>query len=221
MPTLDEPLAFACCLLVMLLSFSLHESAHAYVADWLGDPTPREHGRVTLNPIKHLHWFGSVVLPLAILVFAPGMPMLGAAKPVPVIPGKLRDPARHTPIVYLVGPISNAILVVAFTLAFIGVRRFLLDGYDETVYDVATFAIRLNVFLVVLNSLPIPPLDGSRAVSYFLPNALRPWFYRLDPVGFIILLVLMLTGALTPVFMATAEPFWKWWSAWIAEWLVR
>lgn len=220
MPTLDEPLAFALCLLVMFLSFSLHESAHAYVADALGDPTPREHGRVTLNPLKHLHWFGSVVLPLAIFLLAPGM-MMGAAKPVPVIPAKLRDPARHTPIVYLVGPISNAILVVLFTLAFVAIRRFVLEGYDETVYDVATFAIRLNVFLVVLNSLPIPPLDGSRALAYFLPDALRSWFYRLDPIGFIILLVLMLTGALTPVFMATAEPFWKWWSSRIAEWLVR
>lgn len=220
MPTLDEPLAFALCMVVFFVSLTLHESAHAYTADALGDPTPRALGRLTLNPFKHLHWLGSVVLPLLLFVFAPGT-IYGAAKPVPVVPANLRDPTRHGVLVFLAGPLSNVALALVFTGVFVGLRRTIVPQYDETLYDVAYFAIRLNLTLVVLNSLPIPPLDGSRALAYFLPNSIRPWFYRLDPVGFIILIVLMLTGVLAPVFEATVEPVWRWWSALIAEWLVK
>jgi Zn-dependent protease len=218
-PTLDEPVAFCACVLVLLLSISLHESAHAYCADALGDSTARSQGRVTLNPLAHLHWLGSIVLPILLLIFMPAF-VMGAGKPVPVVRENLRNPARDFMWIAICGPLSNVVLAVVASVLFVLIKRITAIEHNELLYDVACFAIGLNLQLAILNSLPIPPLDGSRILAYLLPRSLQPIFYRIDPIGIIILVVLILTESLRPVFDATFPPLWSWWLDTLTRWLV-
>lgn len=204
--------------IILLLSIAWHESAHAYVADWLGDPNPRAQGRVTLNPIPHLHWLASVVLPGVMLYL--GLPPLGAGRPVPVALDRLKNPSRDFMLIAIAGPLSNLLQMGLWTALFVGLRRSEILPYNDLVYRWFGFAITVNISLAVLNSLPIPPLDGSRFMAYLLPKTIQPWFYRLDPIGFIILLGLVLFHILDPVMQATAGPMLKWWSDHYTAWLV-
>ena len=178
----------------MLASLTVHEAAHAWTADRLGDSTARLLGRVSLNPIVHIDLIGTIILP-ALAVFS-GLPILGWAKPVPVNLRQLRQPKRDFMLVAAAGPASNILLAVAAALVFHGVGGFEAMGARVTVASLMLSAVSINLLLAVFNMLPIPPLDGGNVLAGLLPDSMAGIFYALRQYGFIILYALLLTGLL-------------------------
>ena len=182
---------------VLLFSLTVHEMAHAWTADRLGDPTARLLGRVTLNPIAHIDPIGTILFPLIAIVT--GVPILGWAKPVPVNVRQLRNDRRDYMLVAAAGPASNIVLAVAAAafIALVPVSPQVLGepNVSAPVARFLTVMVRLNVLLAVFNMLPIPPLDGGNVLSGLLPrNAARLLDY-IRPYGFIVLYALILTDA--------------------------
>ena len=185
--------------IVLLFSLTVHEAAHAWTADRLGDPTARLLGRVSLNPLVHIDFIGTVVFPL--LAIVSGVPVIGWAKPVPVNVQKLRHARRDYVLVAAAGPMSNLTLAViaALILKLLPVSPVTLGEANITVpiASMLSRALYLNVLLAVFNMIPIPPLDGGNVIGGLLPRALA---YRFDslirPYGFILLYALMLTRGL-------------------------
>lgn len=180
---------------VLLFSLTVHEMAHAWSADRLGDPTARLLGRVSLNPIVHADLIGTIVFPLIAMVS--GAPLLGWAKPVPVNLRYLRHPRRDYVLVAAAGPASNLVIAVvaAIVLAIMPVSPQTLDQTTVTVPLAAILSqlVRLNVLLAVFNMIPIPPLDGGNVMAGLLPVSLAAIFNRLRPYGFLLLYALILS----------------------------
>ncbi len=182
--------------IVLLFSLTVHESAHAWTADRLGDPTARLLGRVSFNPLVHADLIGTVLFPLIAMVA--GVPLIGWAKPVPVNVHRLRHHRRDYVLVAAAGPASNLVLAV---VAAIGLRLLTVSpvtlGEPNISAPVASLlgrALQLNVLLAVFNMMPIPPLDGGNVIGGLLPRWLGSRFDALiRPYGFILLYALMLT----------------------------
>ena len=179
----------------LLFSLTIHEMAHAVTADWFGDPTARRLGRISLNPAVHIDPVGSLLLPL-FGILAGGF-VFGWAKPVPVNPANLKNHRRDFLVIAAAGPASNIFLAVAASLLLSAVP----DGSGAVggaTGVLATFGftmLQLNVLLAVFNMLPIPPLDGGNVLAGLLPEELATRYDRLmRPYGFLILIVLMMTG---------------------------
>jgi Zn-dependent protease len=182
---------------VLLFSLTVHEMAHAWTADRLGDPLARTLGRVSFNPLVHADPIGTFLFPL--LAMLGNVPLLGWAKPVPVDVRRLRYGRRGFVLVAAAGPASN--LLLAFTaaalLTVLPVSPVTM-GETSVSAPLATLfsrAVQLNVLLAVFNMLPIPPLDGGNVLSGLLPSGLAAGFDRLRPYGFFFLYALLLTGA--------------------------
>jgi Zn-dependent protease len=182
--------------IVLLFSLTVHEMAHAWTADRLGDPTARLLGRVSLNPLVHADPVGTVLFPLIAMVT--GAPLIGWAKPVPVNVRQLRHHRRDYVLVAAAGPASNLVMAVVAgcLLAVLPISPQTLHEANVSV-PLATFlsqAMRLNVLLAVFNMIPIPPLDGGNVLAGLLPNHLAGIFNQIRPYGFILLYALILTG---------------------------
>ena len=182
--------------IVLLFSLTVHEMAHAWTADRLGDPTARLLGRVSLNPLVHADPVGTVLFPLIAMIT--GAPLIGWAKPVPVNVRQLRHHRRDYVLVAAAGPASNLVMAVAAgcLLAVLPISPQTLDEANLSA-PLATFlsqAMRLNVLLAVFNMIPIPPLDGGNVLAGLLPRHLASVFNQIRPYGFILLYALILTG---------------------------
>lgn len=173
---------------VLLLVFSaiVHEVAHGWVALRLGDTTARDAGRLTLDPRAHLDGFGSVVLPVVLALM--GMPVIGFARPVPYDPSRLRHPRRDELLVALAGPASNLLQALLGALAL---RLVLAVAPAPALVFVLSTYIAVNVSLAFFNLVPLPPLDGSKVVLYFLRGRARQRYYELQRWSMFILLVVL------------------------------
>lgn len=183
--------------IVLLFSLTVHEAAHAWTADRLGDPTARLLGRVSLNPVVHSDPIGTIVFPLLAMISR--VPIIGWAKPVPVNIRRLRHPRRDYMLVAAAGPASNLVIafVAATVLAVMPVSPMVLDEPNVSV-PLATLlgrAVQLNLLLAVFNMLPIPPLDGGNVLSGLLPPNLGAMFDQIRPYGFLLIYAVILTPA--------------------------
>ena len=173
--------------LPILLAVTLHEAAHGWVAMKLGDPTAKEMGRVTFNPLSHIDLMGTVLIPSLLLLVSGGKMMFGFAKPVPVDFRRLKKPRRDIILVSAAGPGMNLLLALLAALSFH--LAFTLDGdLQEWVMTTLGNALWINVFLAVFNMLPIPPLDGGRVAIGILPWSLARHLVRLERAGIFIVL---------------------------------
>ena len=190
MLNISSYVAIAVTIALVIYSIILHEIAHAYAAFRLGDPTAAMQGRLTLNPVKHIDPFGTILFPL-MTYYAFGI-IFGGARPVPINPFNFRNPRKGMMISGIAGPLTN----VAIALMFAGLHRLLLlaEAYVSDLFLMIVFQVGLlNMVLVVFNMLPIPPLDGSRVVSYFLPRDLQNSYDKLERFGlFLVLAVVFL-----------------------------
>jgi Zn-dependent protease len=179
----------------LIIAIILHEISHGVVANLLGDPTAKEAGRLTLNPIPHIDPFGSIVIP--VLGALTHLPVIGWAKPVPVNPARLRNRRRDMLIVSLAGPVTNFSLAIVAALVARsqfhanGASSFFIVDLPKPVLVPLLFA-EVNLFLGVFNFLPIPPLDGAALIERVLPHAWLPGWYRFRPYGILVLFLLAL-----------------------------
>lgn len=177
-------------LVILISSAILHEVAHGFVADKLGDPTARLMGRLTLNPQKHIDLWMSVLLPLLLLISHSPV-IFGAAKPVPIDPFNLREGRKDVAIVSLAGPLTNVVLAIFAALIL---RLLNLNSSAVTFYlsDLLKTVVQLNLLLAIFNLLPIPPLDGSKVFSLILPEKDANTYLSFGSVGFFIIFFLLL-----------------------------
>jgi Zn-dependent protease len=186
---------------VLLFSLSLHESAHAWVANRLGDPTGRYLGRITLNPLPHIDWIGTVLFPLIGMIGSPGF-MFGWAKPVPVNTANLKNPRWDHVLVAAAGPLSNVIAAGAFLLGFkllVGFFPAELKAGHTVLYPLFLLSVSglyLNTILAVFNLIPVPPLDGSWVLAGIFPDRIAALFDAIRPYSFILLIALLMSGVL-------------------------
>ncbi|QJR14103.1 site-2 protease family protein [Usitatibacter palustris] len=179
----------------VILAITLHEASHGYVARHFGDTTAYMMGRVTLNPLKHIDWLGTVALPLLTL-FLSGF-MFGWAKPVPVNERNLRSPKRDMMWVAAAGPGANVVMAVGWAIVMKVLLELPANGVSTFWVAVSEAGIVVNVVFAILNLFPLLPLDGGRIVASLLPDPLSYRYARLEPYGIFVLLALVATGALS------------------------
>lgn len=191
-------------IIAFLFAISVHESAHAWMANRRGDPTARMLGRITLNPIKHIDPVGTVLLPL--IAALSHIPLIGWAKPTPVDPRNFKSPVLDDILTSIVGPISNLVVAAGASLVLIGMKISsgggrsavvnVVNGIysDSTIFPLCLMfyiLLQINILLAVFNIIPVPPLDGSHVLRHFLPDAVRRVY---DMLGLIGLMLLMFFG---------------------------
>lgn len=178
-------------LVPMVYAIVLHEVAHGWVAKQLGDPTAFMLGRLSLNPIKHVDWLGTIIVPLVLALLPMGF-IFGWAKPVPVNPRSLNHPKRDMLWVALAGPAANLLMALAWALSLqLVLQQWLPADFNQYLGMMALAGVFINIGLMCFNLLPLLPLDGGRVVASLLPNKLEYTFSRIEPYGFWILVVLL------------------------------
>lgn len=201
-------------ILPLLFAITLHEAAHGWVANKLGDKTALMMGRVTLNPFKHIDLFGTIIFPILMLLFSNFL--FGWAKPVPVTWQNLRKPRRDMALVAIAGPGANLVMAVIWLvigkIALVWGHGAISSAAQTTTsfFVLAGFyGVYINIILMILNLIPIPPLDGSRIVSSLLPPRLAYKYEKIEPYGIWILLLFLVllsfSGKLSPVFSSLSQ----------------
>ena len=184
-----------------IFAITLHEAAHGYAARHFGDMTAYQAGRITLNPMRHIDPMGTIVIPILILIASQGRYAFGWAKPVPVNFSRLNNPKRDMLWVAAAGPASNLLMAVVWAFVIKAMHGVPPNYFTEPVVLMARGGIVINAVLMVLNLLPLLPLDGGRIAVSLLPHGLAYRFAKLEPYGMIILLALMFLGVLNFVML--------------------
>lgn len=182
--------------IVLIFSAVIHEVMHGVVANHLGDPTARLMGRLTLNPLKHLDPFGSVILPL-LLALVPGGIIFGWAKPVPYNPYNLKDPEKGAAMIAAAGPLSNLGIAVVFAVIFRLIVAFGAGAFMVTLAQLIETIVVINIVLAVFNLVPIPPLDGAKVAMAVMPDSwgeFKAFFRENNPYGWFILIAFIFFG---------------------------
>ncbi|MBC7755286.1 MAG: site-2 protease family protein [Bdellovibrio sp.] len=185
----------------ILLAITVHEASHGYAAKYFGDSTAEKLGRISLNPFKHIDPVGTILLPTITLIL--GGVLFGWAKPVPVNFGALRNPKKDMLWVAAAGPASNLVMAIAWSMLLGYIKYALSKGNFSPTFpyllQMCFIGVSINVVLMVLNLLPMPPLDGGRIAVSLLPNSLAFKLAQVEKYGFVILIALMLTGVLNMI----------------------
>ena len=183
----------------VIFAITLHEAAHGYAAKYFGDRTAYMMGRVTLNPFAHIHWVGTILLPLLLYFSTGGALLFGYAKPVPVNFGNLRHPKRDMIWVALAGPGANLIQAIVWALLYVVYTDF---GVTEKFFlAMCKAGVLSNVVMFAFNLFPLPPLDGGRIVVGLLPWRQAYQFSRIEPYGFFIVMALAITGVVNHLWL--------------------
>lgn len=186
----------------MLIAITFHEVSHGFIANKLGDPTAKMLGRLTLNPLAHIDLFGTILMPLMLLVFTNGQFVFGYAKPVPINPMNFKNPKRDMAISAAGGPVTNILLAIAsiliLRLIISPATAFFSDDITEKTLIPAAMMLKssviINVILASFNLIPIPPLDGGRILVGLLPYKQAVSYSKVEPFGFLIVIILIVTG---------------------------
>lgn len=198
---------------ILLFSIIVHEISHGWMALKLGDPTARDMGRLTLNPIPHIDPVGSVIVPL-ISYLSAGTVFIAWAKPVPVNPLNFKNYRRDDILVSLVGPVSNFVVALGCAVLVVIFRKLApsegdiaaIPGYAATLFArMFSYGIAMNIFLAVFNLIPVPPLDGSHVVSSLLPPALGERYRQIGFAGILIIILLMRLEPVRDAVFATVQ----------------
>lgn len=193
--------ALAIYALPVIFAITLHEAAHGYVARHFGDPTAWQLGRVSLNPLRHIDPVGTILVPGLILLFSGGGFLFGWAKPVPVDFGRLHHPKRDMIWVAAAGPAANLAMLLGWALLYKYGVSSPESTYGTAMQAMGQAGILINASLMLLNLLPLPPLDGGRIMVGLLPHHLAWRFAQIERYGFIILLALLFTGLLNAILL--------------------
>lgn len=211
-------------LVAVFTAIVLHEFSHGYIAFRLGDPTAKVQGRLTLNPLAHIDPIGTILVPIVLVILRSPF-LFGWAKPVPINPNYFRNPYKGMFYVAIAGPLMNIALALGASaigrLAILITPLSLLYGrgfsayFVQTIFYLLGFFVIINIILAVFNMLPIPPLDGSRVLTYFLPPEGKRVMMQLERYGFLIVLALLYLGALrgligliSGIWEALLGPYW-------------
>ena len=188
---------------VVVPSITSHEAMHGFVADRFGDPTARERGRLTLNPLPHIDLFFTVLIPAILLLSGSGV-IFGGAKPVPVNVGRLRNPRRDWALVAVAGPLTNLALALGLSAVLALLVHSGLAAPESRATEILAVGIFVNSLLTVFNLIPIPPLDGSRVLQLFLSGPVLAGYQRLERYGLVLIVALILFFPPAQFFLSTA-----------------
>jgi len=180
----------------MIFAITLHEAAHGYVARHFGDYTAYQQGRISLNPLIHIDPVGTILIPLVLVVTTAGQFIFGWAKPVPVNFGNLRNPKREMLWVAAAGPGANLLMAILWGVVLKVAFVLPVNYFSYPLQEMAGGGVKINLVLMALNLIPIPPLDGGRIAVSLLPNQVAYRFAMIEPYGFIIIVVLLATQLL-------------------------
>lgn len=173
-------------LVSIILSMAIHEAMHGFTAHWLGDDTAELAGRLTLNPLKHIDVFTTVLLPMVLILS--GLPPFFAAKPVPFNPNRVKYDEFGAALIGLAGPLTNLVLAILAA----GIFRVWGHHQSDTIYNILLLFTEVNIGFFVFNMIPFPPLDGSRVLYAFAPEPLQEIMVRIEQLGFLAIIIFVM-----------------------------